>query len=312
MIADVAVDAPGGVPPTEALEELIGDARIVLIGESSHGTHEFYEARAAITKWLIEQKGFCAVTAEADWPDAYRVNRYVRGFGDDNTPEEALRGFERFPAWMWRNTVVRDFVGWLHRHNEQRRAQHQRLCGFYGLDLYSLHRSMQEVIGYLDNVDPVAAERARKRYACFDHASADDGQAYGFAAAFGAGLSCEKQAIEQLVEMQRNALAYARRDGLLAEDELFYAQQNAVTVRDAEVYYRSMFSGRVTSWNLRDKHMAQTLDALLAHLDRHPDDKPARIVVWAHNSHVGDARATEMGADGQLTLGQLAREKFGE
>ena len=309
VIAHVAVDAPGGVPPTEALEELIGDARIVLIGESSHGTHEFYEARAAITKWLIEQKGFCAVTAEADWPDAYRVNRYVRGLGDDTTPEEALRGFERFPAWMWRNTVVRDFVGWLRRYNEGRGAERQ--CGFYGLDLYSLHRSMQEVIAYLDNVDPVAAERARKRYACFDHASADDGQAYGFAAAFGAGLSCEKQAIEQLVEMQRNALAYARRDGLLAEDELFYAQQNAVTVRDAEVYYRSMFSGRVTSWNLRDTHMAQTLDALLTHLDRHPDGKPARIVVWAHNSHVGDARATEMGADGQLTLGQLAREKFG-
>ena len=170
---------------------------------------------------------------------------------------------------------------------------------------------MQEVIAYLDNVDPVAAGRARKRYACFDHSSADDGQAYGFAAAFGAGLSCEKQAIEQLVEMQRHALAYARRDGLLAEDELFYAQQNAVTVRDAEVYYRSMFSGRVTSWNLRDTHMAQTLDALLAHLDRHPGGQPARIVVWAHNSHVGDARATEMGADGQLTLGQLAREKFG-
>ena len=128
---------------------------------------------------------------------------------------------------MWRNTVVRDFVDWLRRHNERTRVARQRQVGFYGLDLYSLHRSMQEVIAYLDNVDPVAAERARKRYACFDHASADDGQAYGFAAAFGAGLSCEKQAIEQLVEMQRNALAYARRDGLLAEDELFYAQQNA-------------------------------------------------------------------------------------
>jgi erythromycin esterase-like protein len=307
-----AVDAPAGVPPREALEEIIGDARIVLIGESSHGTHEFYNARAEITKWLIEEKGFCAVAAEADWPDAYRVNRYVRGQGTDGSAAEALSGFERFPSWMWRNVVVRDFVDWLHAHNGHRREHGETQTGFYGLDLYSLHRSMQEVIAYLDNVDPVAAARARDRYACFDHTSADDGQAYGFAAAFGAGLSCERQAIDQLIEMQRSALEYARRDGLLAEDDAFYAQQNAQTVRNAEVYYRAMFSGRVTSWNLRDQHMAQTLQALLAHLDRRGDQQRARIVVWAHNSHVGDARATEVGADGQLTLGQLARERYGD
>lgn len=312
VIGRCAVDAPGGVPPAEALEEIIGDARIVLIGESSHGTHEFYEARAAITKWLIEEKGFGAVAAEADWPDAYRVNRYVRGLGDDRTATEALSGFERFPAWMWRNVVVRDFVDWLHGHNRQRRDSGGHQTGFYGLDLYSLHRSMQEVIAYLDNVDPVAAARARDRYACFDHTSADDGQAYGFAAAFGAGLSCERQAIDQLLDIQRKALDYARRDGLLAEDEVFYAQQNAQTVRNAEVYYRAMFGGRVTSWNLRDQHMAQTLHALLAHMDRHGGSEPARIVVWAHNSHVGDARATEVGSDGQLTLGQLARERYGQ
>ena len=311
VVERCAVDAPAGVPPAEALEEIIGDARVVLIGESSHGTAEFYRARAEITKWLIEEKGFCAVAAEADWPDAYRVNRYVRGLGHDASPEEALRGFERFPAWMWRNTVVRDFVDWLHAHNSRLRGQDRRQTGFYGLDLYSLHRSMREVIDYLDTMDPVAAARARQRYACFDHTSADDGQAYGYAAAFGAGLSCEREAIEQLVELQRNAVEYARRDGLLAEDELFYAQQNAQTVRNAEGYYRAMFGARVTSWNLRDRHMAQTLDALLAHLDRHPDGQPARIVVWAHNSHVGDARATEVGADGQLTLGQLAREQHG-
>jgi erythromycin esterase-like protein len=292
------------------LEELIGDARIVLIGESSHGTHEFYEARAAITKWLIEEKGFGAVAAEADWPDAYRVNRYVRGLGEDENADEALSGFERFPAWMWRNTVVRDFVDWLRTHNREQRSTGQPQTGFYGLDLYSLHRSMHEVIIYLDKIDPKAAARARARYACFDHASADDAQAYGFSAAFGAGPSCEREAIEQLVDFQRNALAYARRDGLLAEDELFYAQQNAQTVRNAEVYYRAMFGGRVTSWNLRDKHMAQTLEALLTHLDRHHDEPSARIVVWAHNSHVGDARATEVWADGQLTLGQLVRQRF--
>ncbi|MDZ5085124.1 MULTISPECIES: erythromycin esterase family protein [Mycobacteriaceae] len=311
VVERCAVDAPAGVPPAEALEEIIGDARVVLIGESSHGTAEFYRARAEITKWLIEEKGFCAVAAEADWPDAYRVNRYVRGLGHDASPEEALRGFERFPAWMWRNTVVRDFVDWLHAHNSRQRGEGRRQTGFYGLDLYSLHRSMREVIDYLDTMDPVAAARARQRYACFDHTSADDGQTYGYAAAFGAGLSCEREAIEQLVELQRNAVEYARRDGLLAEDELFYAQQNAQTVRNAEGYYRAMFGARVTSWNLRDRHMAQTLDALLAHLDRHQDAPPARIVVWAHNSHVGDARATEVGADGQLTLGQLAREHHG-
>ncbi|MGY4868815.1 erythromycin esterase family protein [Mycolicibacterium elephantis] len=312
IIRAAAVRAPGGLPPTEALEEIVGDARVVLIGESSHGTHEFYEARAEITKWLLEKKGFCAVAAEADWPDAYRVNRYVRGLGDDNSAEEALRGFERFPAWMWRNVVVRDFVDWLHAHNQRRRSDGDRQAGFYGLDLYSLHRSMQEVIAYLDKVDPRAAARARARYACFDHVSADDGQAYGFAAAFGAGQSCERQALDQLIEMQRNAVEYARRNGLLAEDEAFYAQQNAQTVRNAEAYYRTMFGGRVTSWNLRDQHMAQTLDALLAHLDRHNGREPARIVVWAHNSHVGDARATEVTGDGQLTLGQSARERFGD
>jgi erythromycin esterase-like protein/predicted phosphoribosyltransferase len=312
VIRRAAVDAPGGVPPREMLSELIGDARIVLIGESSHGTHEFYRARAEITKWLIDEKGFCAVAAEADWPDAYRVNRYVRGLGEDTTAEQALRGFERFPSWMWRNTVVRDFGDWLRANNRRCESHHRRQTGFYGLDLYSLHRSMHEVVAYLDTIDPVAAACARSRYACFDHASADDGQAYGFRAAFGAGLSCEKEAIDQLVDMQRNALAYARRDGLLAEDRLFYAEQNAQVVRDAERYYRAMFGGRVTSWNLRDQHMAQTLQALLAHLDRHDDATPARIVVWAHNSHVGDARATEVSADGQLTLGQLVRERYGD
>jgi erythromycin esterase-like protein/pyrimidine operon attenuation protein/uracil phosphoribosyltransferase len=312
VVSSVAIDAPGGVPPRETLEQLIGDARIVLIGESSHGTHEFYEARAAITKWLIDEKGFCAVAAEADWPDAYRVNRYVRGLGEDENADKALSGFERFPAWMWRNTVVRDFVDWLRIRNRRQESNGQRQAGFYGLDLYSLHRSMQEVITYLEKIDPKAAARAQERYACFDHASADDAQAYGFSAAFGAGPSCENQVIEQLVDIQRNALSYARRDGLLAEDELFYTQQNAQTVRDAEAYYRAMFSGRVTSWNLRDKHMAQTLDALLKHLDRHHDVPSARIVVWAHNSHVGDARATEVSADGQLTLGQLARQQYGD
>lgn len=311
-VARVAIDAPDGVPSRQVLEDLVADARIVLIGESSHGTHEFYQARANITKWLIEDKRFCGVAAEADWPDAYRVNRFVKNIGGDATAEEALRGFQRFPTWMWRNTVVRDFADWLREHNQRRSADGGRQAGFYGLDLYSLHRSMHEVISYLDTVDPAAAARARHRYSCFDHASADDdGQAYGFAAAFGAGQSCEQQAVDQLLEIQRNSLDYARRDGLLAEDEAFYAERNAATVRNAEVYYRTMFTGRVNSWNVRDHHMAETLGALLEHLG-HPDDpEHARIVVWAHNSHVGDARATEVYADGQITLGQLARDLYG-
>ena len=160
-----------------------------------------------------------------------------------------------------------------------RAADGGRQTGFYGLDLYSLHRSMQEVIGYLDTVDAKAAARARARYACFDHSDGHDGQAYGYAAAFGAGPTCERQAVEQLIELQRDAMEYLSTDGELAEDELFYAQQNAVTVRNAEAYYRGMFAGRVTSWNMRDKHMAQTLNALIAHLDRAGGPEPARIVV---------------------------------
>jgi erythromycin esterase-like protein/predicted phosphoribosyltransferase len=296
-----------GVPPEETLFGIVGDAQLVLIGEASHGTHDFYAARAEITRRLIEQRGFCGVAVEADWPDGYQVNRFVRDRSDDVTAEEALRGFQRFPTWMWRNTDVLDFVGWLRERND-RVGDERRKAGFYGLDLYSLRRSMEEVIAYLERVDPEAAARAKERYSCFDHVSGDDGQAYGFAAAFGAGESCEREVVAQLVEMQRRAAEYAKRDGLLAEDEAFYAEQNAVVVKNAERYYRQMFGGRVSSWNLRDRHMVDTLEALAEHLDRLRGD-PAKIVVWAHNSHLGDARATEMGSRGELNVGQLVRER---
>jgi erythromycin esterase-like protein/hypoxanthine phosphoribosyltransferase len=271
-----------GEPNRQALLDLVGDAHLVLLGEASHGTHEFYEQRARMTRWLVEDKGFCAIAAEADWPDAYRVNRYVRGHSDDTTAEEALRGFERFPTWMWRNGVMLDFVGWLREHNERTGRSLRAKAAFYGLDLYSLYRSIHEVIAYLEGVDPLAASRARERYACFDHFGGE-AQSYGAAAAFGAGESCEREAIEQLVELQRHAPDYARRDGLIAEDEFFYAEQNARTVRDAEQYYRSMFGGRVSSWNLRDCHMVDTLEALAGHLSRLRGE-PAKMVVWAHNS----------------------------
>jgi erythromycin esterase-like protein/predicted phosphoribosyltransferase len=307
VVRMAAAPVEDGVPSEETLFGLVGDARLVLIGEASHGTHDFYAARAQLTRRLIEQRGFCGVAVEADWPDAYRVNRYVRGCGEYATAEEALRGFERFPTWMWRNTAVLDFLGWLRERND-RVDEEPRKAGFYGLDLYSLRRSMQEVISYLERVDPQAAARARDRYSCFDHVSGDDGQSYGFAAAFGAGESCEREVVAQLVDLQRRAPEYAKRDGLLAEDEAFYAERNAVVVQAAERYYRSMFGSRVSSWNLRDQHMVDTLEALADHLGR-VRGEPAKIVVWAHNSHLGDARATEMGSRGELNVGQLIRER---
>jgi erythromycin esterase-like protein/predicted phosphoribosyltransferase len=294
-----------GAAYDELLFDLVGDAHFVLIGEASHGTHEFYAARARMTRRLIEEKGFCAVASEADWPDAYRVYRYVRGRSTDSTAEESLRGFERFPTWMWRNADVLDFVGWLREHNDHH--DDRAKTGFYGLDLYSLHRSIDEVVGYLERVDPEAAARARERYSCFDHLDADEGQSYGFAAAFGAGESCERHVIAQLVELHQHGLDYARRDGLLGDDEFFYAEQNARTVKDAEEYYRTMYRAQVSSWNLRDRHMVETLNALADHLTRQRGE-PAKVVVWAHNSHVGDARTTEMGARGEFTVGQLVRE----
>lgn len=308
VIRSAALPTEHGVPPDDALLDLVGDAHFVLIGEASHGTHEFYAARASITQRLIEEKGFCAVAAEADWPDAYRVNGYVRGRSNDASAEESLRGFERFPTWMWRNTAVADFVGWLRERNE-RVADERRKAGFYGLDVYSLYRSIREVVSYLEGVDPAAAARARERYACFDLHGGDDGQTYGMAAAFGAGETCEQQVVDQLADLHRHALDYARRDGLLAEDELFYAEQNAKTVKDAAEYYRSMFSGRASSWNLRDRHMVDTLDALHEHLSSQRGER-AKIVVWEHNSHVGDARATEAAARGELNVGQLVRERY--
>lgn len=293
----------------DPLIEKIGDARFVLIGEASHGTHEFYRERAEITKRLIRKKGFSAVAVEADWPDTYRINRYVRGLGDGATAIESLSGFRRFPMWMWRNTVVLDFIGWLRERNDSLPAGAHK-AGFYGLDLYSMYTSMEAVLGYLDKVDPEAAKRARYRYSCFENFG-EDTQAYGYAASFGLTQTCEDEAVNQLVELERRATEYAQRDGRVAEDEFFYAEQNARLVKDAEEYYRTMFSGRVSSWNLRDRHMANTLDALVDHLDRTAGAEKTKAVVWAHNSHLGDARATQMGERGELNIGQLVRERHG-
>jgi erythromycin esterase-like protein len=264
------------------------DAQFVLVGEASHGTAEFYRERAAITKRLISEGGHTVVAVEGDWPDAYRVNRYVRGESGDETPEEALGDFTRFPTWMWRNTEVVDFIRWLREWNDG----HAQQVGFYGLDLYSLHTSMAEVIRYLDEIDPEAAIRARRRYACFDQFGLDP-QVYAYETALAGQEACEQQAVDQLVELREVKI-----DG----DDRFYAEQNARLVVNAEEYYRSMFRSGVESWNLRDRHMVDTLERLVEHLG------DARATVWAHNSHVGDARATQLGEAGEFNVGQLVRE----
>ena len=306
LVRACALPVVEGTPTDTVLFDLVGDVHLVLIGEASHGTHEFYEARARMTRRLIQERGFRAVAIEGDWPDAYRVNRFVRGHSKDETAEQALRGFQRFPAWMWRNEVVLHFVAWLREHNDG--VDYGAQVGFYGLDLYSLNRSADAVISYLERVDPAAAARARDRYSCLDHHHYDEGEIFGRGAAFGAGEQCERELVEQLVELSRREQEYSVRDGLLAEDEFFCAEQNARVVQAAAHYYRSMFGGRSSTWNQRDLHMTDTLDALIEHLSREPTE-PAKIVVWAHNSHLGDARATESSARGELNVGQLVRER---
>lgn len=297
----------GAPADLDAVLDIVGDAHFVLLGEASHGTHEFYRVRAEITKRLIRERGFQAVAVEADWPDAYRVNRFVRGLRGDADATEALEGFTRFPRWMWRNADVLDVIGWLRAWNDER-DQPQSHVGFYGLDLYSMHSSVDAVLGYLATVDPEAARRARERYACLDHAR-EDPHRYGHAAHLGLTRSCEDEVIHQLTELLGAAAQYTARDGRLDPDAQFAAEQNARVIVNAEQYYRTMFRGRHEGWNVRDTHMEETLHVLGDYLEeRHGEPK---VVVWAHNSHLGDARATEMGDEGELNLGQLVRMEHG-
>lgn len=294
------VPLDGSAHEHDALLDAIADARFVLLGEPTHGSHEVYDARARITERLVFERGFDAVAVEADWPDALRVNEYVKGRGEDRDADQALGGFAgRFPTWMWRNREVARFVETL------RRAR--RDVGFYGLDLYSMYASIAHVLRYLDEVDPAAAARARERYACFGRFGEDTSR-YAMEAGLGMGDDCEGAATEQMLDLRERARS-ARAAGA-DDDALFYAEQNARLVRSAEEYYRNMFAGSVRTWNLRDRHMTDTLGALVAHLD-HRLGRPCKIVLWAHNSHLGDARATEMGAIGELNVGQLVRERYG-
>jgi erythromycin esterase-like protein len=297
----------GDTTDYDPLLKLIANANFCLLGEATHGTGDFYRERAEITKRLIKEKDYTAVAVEADWPDAFRVNRYVRGLSDDRDANQALSGFKRFPTWMWRNTVVLDFVEWLRDYNSSLPSDKPKV-GFYGLDLYSLYTSIEAVLSYLNKVDPAAAKRAQYRYSCFEHFE-EDTQAYGYAASFGISESCERDVIDQLIELRRQAADYASRDGRVAQDEFFFAEQNARLILNAERYYRTMFRGRVESWNLRDQHMAETLSALVNHLNI--QSQTSKVAVWEHNSHLGDARATYMADYGEINVGQLVREKYG-
>lgn len=279
---------------TDAFEQF-ADARVVLIGEASHGTSEFYRARAAITRRLIERHGFTIVAAEADWPDAAKIDRYVR---QQQPPAWVEEGFKRFPTWMWRNQEVADFARWLRGHNDAQPAE--RRVEFRGLDVYSLGASIQEVLGYLDRVDPDAAATARRRYGCLSPWH-DEPAVYGHNVMRGEP-SCEAAVVEQLRALLDQRLEYMKKDGC----SFFNAEQNARVVLAAEQYYRAMYQGSTESWNLRDRHMFDTLQALL----RHRGDA-AKAVVWAHNSHIGNAAATSMGWGGEFNIGELCRTAYG-
>ena len=279
------------------LMERIGSARIVLLGEATHGTSEFYRMRERITRDLVVKKGFRFVAIEADWPDAARVDHYVRHF---RYPPSEWTAFARFPTWMWRNIEVRDFVSWLRKHNGS--VERNERAAFHGLDLYSLYDSIRSVLNYLDEVDPQSAKVARERYGCLTPWQRDPAT-YGHAALTGSYPTCESHVVRALTDLLAKRRTYAEHDG----ERFLDAEQNARLVANAERYYRIMYYGSRASWNLRDSHMFETLKNLLAFYG--PDSK---AVVWAHNSHVGNAGATEMAARGEYNLGQLCRREFGE
>jgi protein-L-isoaspartate(D-aspartate) O-methyltransferase len=280
------------------LLDRIADARVVLLGEATHGSSEFYRMRARITKELILRRGFNFVAVEADWPDAARINQYIR-----HAPvrPDQWKAFARFPTWMWRNQEALELVEWLRAHNAEVNDP-DRFASFYGLDLYSLFTSINAVITYLNKIDPAMAETARQRYACLTP-WAQDPAAYGRAVLSGSYVDCEEEVVKMLRDMLEHRLEYSERDG----DRFFDAMENARLAADAERYYRLMYYGSVDSWNLRDQHMFDTLERLF---DFH--GSRSKGIVWAHNSHVGDAAFTEMGARGEFNVGQLCRTRFAD
>lgn len=301
-----AIVLKGGHEDYTRLLKLADNAEFVLIGEPTHGTEEFYRIRETITRLLIRHCGFTGVAIEADWPDTQRITRYLRGDQDIKGVHDALSGFKQFPSWLWRNHVTLEFLTWLHEFNRNKESK----VGVYGLDFYNMYGSIHAVIDYLKKIDTPAARRAQQHYNCFDFTSGHGPEQYGFLAALQLRRSCERDVVEQLTELQWQKHHFIKKDGLSAQEDFFFAEQNARSIVDAEKYYRTLFQKRAVSWNLRDRHMADSLNALVEHLSARDEQQP-KIVVWAHNSHVGDARATEMGDAGQWNLGQLVRQEHG-
>jgi erythromycin esterase-like protein len=285
----------------DQLIEDIGDARLVLIGEGSHGMHELNDLRGTLTRKLIAERGFAAVAIAGGWSEALRIDRYVRARSDDESAAAALAGFERFPTWMWRNSDVAAFAEWLATWNSKRPAD--RRAGFYGMDLYSLYVAIRSLLSFLDDADPVAARRAREHYAAFDHVG-DLGRRGGRLSTLELAVGSEDEVVAELVEMQRRHVARSGR--MPAGDGWFHAMQAANITQNADAYYRAVLRGRV-AWTLRDSRMADTVDMLAERLGE--PGHPARLVVWAHNRHVGDTRATAMGAAGETSLGQVMRQR---
>ena len=278
----------------DPLIDLIGDSRYVLLGESSHGTSEFYRWRTEISRRLIEEKKFSFIAVEGDWPDCYSVNRFVKGNGSE-TAEEVLHAFARWPTWMWANREVVELTEWLRAHNDPLPAD--RKAGFFGLDVYSLWESMHHVIEYLDRMDPEMARAARSAYSCFEPYD-EDAHEYARATAL-VPASCEDEAVRILSSLRSRSADLADE----GPDAFFDAEQNALVARNAELYYRTMVRGGAASWNVRDHHMVETLYRLMHH-----HGPEAKAIVWEHNTHIGDARFTDMARSGMVNVGQLVRQ----
>ena len=284
----------------DPLLDYIGDARFVLLGEASHGTSEYYTWRARLSRRLIEEKGFSFIAVEGDWPDCYAINRYIKGYQEaGENVEEILRNFKRWPTWMWANWEVAALAEWLRRHNDEQ--PEGRKAGFYGLDVYSLWESMESLMGYLEENEPEALDAARRAYLCFEPYG-QDVQAYARATAL-VPTSCEAEVVELLQEVRRRVEEYPE-----DREAAFNAEQNAYVAAEAERYYRAMVRGGANSWNVRDYHMIDTLDRLMKHHAESWEGEP-KAIVWEHNTHIGDARYTDMSDAGMVNVGQLARER---
>lgn len=300
----------------DILLDRIGDSQFILLGEASHGTSEFYRWRTEITKRLIKEKGFSFIAVEGDWPNCYKVNRYIKGFPDSGkNAYDVLYSFNRWPSWMWANKEMIELVEWLKLYNDKQQQEQKnnsftcnyngngKIVGFYGLDLYSLWESMEAIIQYLKKIDPNAIENAFEAYNCFEPYGKDV-ENYARATAF-VPENCEDEVIEMLTSIRDKVDVYSKKDHGNKEEEYFNAEQNAITAKNAELYYRTMIKGDVKSWNIRDTHMMETLDRLITF----HDEGNSKAIVWAHNTHIGDARATDMSKDNMINLGQLVRER---